>query len=377
MSGTLLIDGAGTARNQAFYTALALALVSGQEVAFRGLVDEENRPRPGLGPGGETALLTAARLSQGEFEGELDDEEAFLRPGKVIPQEFTFDVALQRPSAAPLAPILGLALPALCLAGGESNLVGIGGTHIPWSTTSDELTHVHLPLWRRLGLRVDYTEVVPGFLPRGRGEAALRVLAGPLPARVEAENPFRPARAGVEVLSAGLPVHLSEQALEGALGRLELHGLKAQGRIRRARGAVGMAVLAWAEDTRGVRVGYSALGRRGGRPDAVAIEAVEALSTFLHSGAGFPANLAADLLPLLLLAAGVSRLAVDKITPRLKAAARAARAFFPGAVKLEEPGRPGEPAGLVVRGRGLELGKATAGSGASGRPAAERTEKAT
>jgi RNA 3'-terminal phosphate cyclase len=84
----------------------------------------------------------------------------------------------------------------------------------------------------------------------------------------------------------------------------------------------------------------------------VATEAVDELVSFLHSGAGLPAELVAALVVPMLCATGVSRLSVDRVSASLRAALEAAEAFFPGAVRLDG-GRRGEPVELRLQGQGL------------------------
>jgi len=170
-----------------------------------------------------------------------------------------------------------------------------------------------------------------------------------------AEGPFLPLQVGVEVVSSGLPVHLAEQALEGALARLDLHGHKPLTRLRRARGGAGLALLAWAQDRAGLRVGFNALGRRGGRPEALATQALGDLMAFLDSGAGLPASQAAGLLGPLACARGQSRLSVEFVSREMKAAMKAVETLWPGTVRLYEDPKGG-PAQLRVTGR--DLGRA-------------------
>jgi RNA 3'-terminal phosphate cyclase len=136
------------------------------------------------------------------------------------------------------------------------------------------------------------------------------------------------------------------------LARLELHGLKPLSRLRKARGGVGMALLVWAQAKGGLRVGFNALGRRGGRPEALATQAVEDLMAFLKSGAGLPANLAAQLLAVLACARGQSRLSVETVSRELKGAIKGVEALWPGTVRLHENPQGG-PALLRIMGRDL------------------------
>ena len=115
----------------------------------------------------------------------------------------------------------------------------------------------------------------------------------------------------------------------------------------------GFLFYAWAVWAQGksMRVGFPALGRQGGRPQALAIEAVESMVDFLRSGASLPASLAAFLLAPLARAAGTSRLTVDRATIPLKAAVEAVQAMYPGAVRLIQARQQGLPWELSIQGQ--------------------------
>jgi RNA 3'-terminal phosphate cyclase (ATP) len=353
----LLITGAGNGHNAGFKTGLALAALAGKPVQFTGLVDDNPRPRPGIGPGGITAAAAAAAVTNGHFEGGVGKSDLLFTPGglpRPLAGDYQFDVARQHKSAAPLANILEVVALPLAAAGAESSLTLMGGSHVLGGFTSDELSQVLAPNWRGLGMDIQYVEVSPGFFPRAKGEATVTFGPGRQMRSLQAEGPFRPLEVGVEVLTSGLPLHLAEQALDGALGRLEVHNIKAKGRMRKARGGTGLAITVWAagKGDDEYRVGFSALGQRGGRPGAVATTAAEALVSFLHSGAGLPAHLAAALIPALAAGSGVSRLTVDHPSQAFIASAKAADAFLPGCVRLDQR-RPQAPIEVRITGLGL------------------------
>jgi len=302
----ILLQDGGAARNVGLRLGLSLSLITGRPVKLAGLVDDSLKPRPGLGPGGLTVANAASAVSKGRIKGELGAGELEFAPGGLPrPGDYHFDVAQLQPSPAPYSPILEmLALP-LAVAPGRSSVILRGTSHSAVAPTSDELASVLVPSWRALGLDLSYSEIAPGFFPAGGGEAEVTVRPATMLQPLKAEDPFRPLRVGVEVVSSQLPVHMAEQALQGAVDRLAMHGLEATGNLRRARGGKGQALLVWAGDGR-MRVGFSTLGKRGARPEALALEAVEALIHFLHSGAALPSGQAARLLLPLACASGVS-----------------------------------------------------------------------
>ena len=181
-------------------------------------------------------------------------------------------------------------------------------------------------------------------------EASFASSSGIIP--LEAQDPFVVRKVGVEIMLSGLPVHLGEQAEEGACQRLSLSGLEPTVNIRRARGAKGMALLVWAQGVNGLRVAFRALGRQGGRPGALATAAVDTLMGFVESRAGMPSSLAAVLLAPLVAAKGVSRLTIDQPTAGFQAAVETMDMILPGTV-LVTPARPGNPWEIKVMGQSL------------------------
>jgi RNA 3'-terminal phosphate cyclase (ATP) len=353
----ITISNAGAGHNSAYKAGLALAALAGRTVMFTGLVDDNPRPSSGLGPGGITAAAGAAAVTSGHFEGGVGKPELFFQPGgltRPLAGDYQFDVARQHKSAAALGNILEVLAPSLGATGADSTLTIMGGSHVMGGLTSDELSHVITPNWRALGMDIQYSEVSPGFFPRAKGEATVTFGPGRSLSSLQAEGPFKPAEVGVEVLTSGLPLHLAEQALDGAIGRLEVHGIKAEGRMRKARGGTGLAMLVWASGTGSdaYRVGFAALGQRGGRPISVATTAAEALVSFLHSGAGMPAHVATAMLPALTAATGVSRLTVDHPSQALTAAAKAIDAILPGSIRLDQR-RPQAPVEIRITGMAL------------------------
>ena len=351
MAPSVTIPQAGQGRNQGLITALSLSIISGQNLQLEGLVNDNPRSKPGLGPGGYTAAMAAAEICRGETNAEPGATRLEFKPGDVVSGDYTFDVAQLRPNAAPVSMVLlPLVLP-LASADEPSSVFINGGTHVLGGMTSDVLTHIMAPNWRSLGLDLRYTEISPGFFPEGNGEAELSVEPCQTIKPLVSQEPFRPLRLGVQILTSGLPVHLAEQAQEGAKDRLKLHGLTAETRIRRARGGVGMSLLVWAQG-QDLRVGFTALGYKGGRPEALANSAVEAMVEFIKSGAAVPAQIAAQLSTTLACAQGLSRFTVDKKTPALKAAIQTIEALQPGCTKMHQL-RPSSPIEVRIDGFGL------------------------
>ncbi|MBU1274440.1 MAG: hypothetical protein KJ720_03620 [Proteobacteria bacterium] len=349
------IKDGGAARNAGLRIGLALSLLTGRALRLGSLVDDSPRPRPGLGSGGLTLAVAASAVSRGRLQAEAGSPElSFIPGGPPRPGDYHLDVAHLEPSAAPFSPLLEMLILPLSMAGGTSGLILRGGSHVMGGPTSDEISMLLLPNWRTLGLNANYREIAPGFFPSGGGEAEVTIVGAGALNHIQAERAFEPRQVGVEVLCSSLPVHLAEQSMQGALDRLALHGLKAEGNLRRAKGGKGQALLVWASDGH-LRIGFSTLGKRGSRPEALALEAVEAMTHFLKSKAGLPSGLAARLLLPLACAGGISNFTVSGPPKPLQAAVRVIEAFWPGTVRLSSPR---DEALLEVRVIGRDWGRA-------------------
>lgn len=340
---------AGAGRNQAMRTALALSAYTTRPLRLGGLMSEGLKPRPGLGPGGYTAAAAAAVVSGGRFRLDNEGSDLELWPQSPKGGEYFFDVAQRQASAAPLSLVLETIVLPLSAAADPSHVILSGGTHVYGGFTSEEISQVLIPNLGSIGFDLAFREISPGFHPRGGGEAEITVKPALRFQPMLADKPFQASAVGIEVLTSGLPGHLAEQALEGALSRLELHRIKAKGRIRQAKAGPGSALLIWAQGSK-CRVGFSILGRKGGRPSALANDAAEPLLGFLRSGAGITAAQAAKLLAPLACAPGDSRLTVDRLSGELRAAIEAVEAFFPGTVRIGRQ-RPQQPVEIRILGR--------------------------
>ena len=338
MQDLVEIRDGGSARNAGLRIGLALSLLTGRGLRVGSLVDDSPRPRPGLGPGGLTLAVAASAVSRGRLQAEAGSPELTFTPGgPPRPGDYHLDVAHLEPNAAPFSPVLEMLLlpPVRSRRLQRAHPAGRQPRHRRPHQRRDRLGAG--PQLAGSGPQRQLPRDSPRFFPqrgrRGRGGGGGIRHSGPRQGR----GAFHPREVGVEVVCSNLPVHLAEQAMQGALDRLALHGLQAKGNLRRAKGGKGQALLVWAGDGH-LRIGFSTLGKRGGRPEALALEAVEALTHFLKSKAGLPSTLAARLLLPLACASGISRFTVSGPPKPLQAAMRVIEAFWPGTVRLSSPG---------------------------------------
>jgi RNA 3'-terminal phosphate cyclase (ATP) len=299
----LTLDGShGEGGGQLLRTALGLAVALRRPVAIHHI--RARRPRPGLQPQHLGVVRALAAVSDAVVAGDaLDSTGITFTPGALRGGRHRFDIGAERGSAGSVSLLFQAVLLPLLLAREPSELTIVGGTHVPWSPTVHYLREVFLPLLGRLGIAADLGLERWGWYPRGGGQ--VRAVVEPGAAWSGLAWPDRGADPRISGLSAvsRLPVRIAERQRTRALERLAERGLAARIDVAEDAGALGPGTLIFlAASGERVSGGFSALGRRGVRAEAVADEAVQALLAYLDSGASVDGHLADQLVPFLALA---------------------------------------------------------------------------
>jgi RNA 3'-terminal phosphate cyclase (ATP) len=139
-----------------------------------------------------------------------------------------------------------------------------------------------------------------------------------------------------------LPLGIAERQRHQALERLRLLGLEAEITLVEDREALGPGTLIFLAATgAGSTAGFSALGRRGIRAEAVADEAVDQLLRYLDSGAAVDDHLADQLVPFLALAGTPSTYTCPARSSHLETVGWLVEQFMPARVEArsERPAR--------------------------------------
>jgi RNA 3'-phosphate cyclase len=331
----------GEGGGQVLRSALTLALLTGRALRLEHV--REARPRPGLAPQHLTAVKAAARVGAAQVEGAaLGSTDLTFRPAGLHPGRYRFDIG----TAGSTGLLLQTLLPALALAPGPSEVVAVGGTHVPWSPCFELLDRAWRPLLARCGLRLDLRLVRPGFYPRGGGEvhAGVRPGAGVTGLRLTERGPLE-AIEGVSAV-ANLPLSIAERQRSRALQGLARLGLEADIALVRSTPPSTGTYLALTARCAGVSACFCALGARGKRAERVADEAVQDLAAFLRRGAAVERHLADQVLLPLALAGGGSAFTTSEVTAHLTTNAWVIRQFLPVHIAIE--GNTGEPGRVVV-----------------------------
>jgi len=332
-SEPIVLDGAaGEGGGQILRTGLALSAITGAPIEIANI--RARRSKPGLAAQHLTGVRAVAAACDGRLEGDvMGSSRVALTPGRIRAGEYELDVAAERPSAGSVTLVMQALLPVLALADGPSKVRLKGGTHVEWSPSFHYLDRVLRPALAALGVHFHPRLRAWGWYPRGGGmieaEVAGRTVVnkidwtgmGPLQSTsglsVASDLPRhiaeRQASAAREILATELPplpIDIAEETVEGA----------GQGSFCFLQAVYGSGCAGESGD--GVSpsppCGFSALGRRGKRAEAVGREAAEALLSHHRSTAVVERHLADQILPYVALASGISRFTTPQISSHLR-----------------------------------------------------------
>ena len=295
----------------------------------------QRRPKPGLQPQHLTVVRALAAISDAQVGGDaLDSTELTFIPRALTGGDYRFDIGAVRGSAGSVVLLFQALLLPLAFAPRESRLTLIGGTHVPWSPPVHYLTEVFLPALGEVGVQARLTLKRYGWYPAGGGEVEATIV----PAR--GRSPFSPETGrrpptirGLSAVSH-LPRSIAERQRAQALERLAAAGITAEITVEEDATALGPGTLLFL--TAPGRAGFSALGRRGVRAEAVADQAVDPLLGWLATGALVDDHLADQLIPFLAIASGVSTFTCPTLSPHLRTVAWVVQQFLPAGIELDE-----------------------------------------
>lgn len=347
----LYIDGSyGEGGGQILRTALALSVLSGKPVEIGHI--RAGRRNPGLRAQHVMSVRAISEICGARVEGlELGSQHIRFMPGPVHGGRYVFDVAQVRASAGSTGMIFQTVAPVLGFAEASSDLILKGGTHTLWAPPIDYLSDVFLPMVHPMGFYAEIGMERWGWYPEGGGivHAHVEPCAG-LKGLVLKERGRLLEITGRSVVS-NLPRSIAERQRDRALTRLGQEGLWAEITLTKAP-SVGRGTLVFlvARFEHGI-AGFSALGARGKRAEQVAEEAVDALRTYLDSGAAVDPHLSDQLILYMALAEGTSAFTTSQVTSHLLTNIWVVKHFF--AVRCEVHGTIGQPGQVHIEGMGL------------------------
>lgn len=281
----------------------------------------EKRPRPGLQPQHLEAVLTAAKLCNGEVRGaKLGSRELWFTPREIVGGEVHAEIG----TAGSIPMLLLTVLPMCAYAKKPVRLhVARGGTDVRNAPTMNYLKHLLLPVLGRMGLKASITIQKYGYYPKGMGEVTLEVDSCPRleAVRLEKFGNLKQVK-GVSVCTFLADRRVAERQAEAANERLRSANLQADIQIVNDVSNPlqrGSSLVLWAETDSDVLLGGDAIGELGKLSERVGQEAAENLLKELDSKATVDSHISDMLVPYAAFAEGNSVYLSRLVTEHLDA----------------------------------------------------------
>jgi len=279
----------------------------------------QNRSRPGLRPQHLEAVLTAARLCDGDLEGaKLDSRELWFKPKKVKGGKVRAEIG----TAGSISMLLMTVLPICIFAEDTVHLhVSKGGTDVPHSPTINYLRCVFLPVLKHLGVNTGLTVHKFGYYPKGMGEVTLTVepCKSLQPLRLGSFGKVRSVK-GVSTCTFLAERRVAERQARSASDYLEKRNYATDIEVVNDRSnnmQKGSSLVLWARTDAGVILGADAIGEIRKPSEVVGREAAQRLFVEISSRATVDVHLADMLIPYLALTQGTSEFLTRTVSDHL------------------------------------------------------------
>jgi RNA 3'-terminal phosphate cyclase (ATP) len=310
------IDGSyGEGGGQTLRTALGLSCLF--QKPFRIFNIRKNRKKPGLMPQHLTCVRAAQNVTGAEVVGDYKDStELVFSPGIIQADNFSFDIG----TAGSASLVLQTIIPGLLFSGQKTSVTVTGGTHVPFSPSFFYLSEIFQRFLALTGIRILFSIDSYGFYPKGGG----RIRAEIFPA--ERIIPLRKTERGRLLGFTGssgvgnLPIAIAERQRSSFLKRVTTDlAEKTFERIQLVEVTTPgtgtfIDILAIFEHS---VAGFTALGARGKRAEAVGEEAAAEFIRFYASEAALDSHIADQIVLYLSLSSDESFFTTAAITNHL------------------------------------------------------------
>jgi RNA 3'-terminal phosphate cyclase (ATP) len=337
------IDGSkGEGGGQVIRSALTLSLLTGQSVQIEKI--RAGRTKPGLRAQHLTAVQAAVEISQGRVEGAaMGSLKITFHPGDVRSGRFAFEI----PTAGSACLVLQTIWLPLALSNSSTDLTITGGTHVPWSPCFEYIERCWCAFMALLGYPGEVNIHKAGYYPKGGGIIHAKIQPGTRNPGIELLNPGRLNSINGVAGISGLPDGIVAREIDLTESRLEKYGVEMRFSTRRVPALDKGNYFVLVGEFERSRACFFGLGARGKPAEVVADEAINALESFLQTGAAIDPFMADQILLPLAFTSGKSRFTTSKITSHLKTNASVIEAF--GVAEIEAVKEPTDGVTVTIQ----------------------------
>lgn len=308
------IDGSfGEGGGQILRTALSLSCLLNKP--FRVFNIRKGRKKPGLMPQHIVSVKAAGEISEAVVTGaEYGSMDLVFKPRGFKGGTFSFDIG----TAGSACLVLQTILPSLIFSTKTSSLRIRGGTHVPFSPSFNYVSEVFIPMLEKMGISVRVGIENYGFYPKGGG--VIRAETFPCskiyPLRVTDRGKIKEIK-GYSCV-ANLPSSIAERQRDAFMGRIRSIYSRAVNIDLFTVPSTGQGTFLFLKViSEGAIAGFTSLGAKGKRAEAVGEEVAEEVIRYLKSDAALDPYLPDQLVLYLALCKEESVITTSSITEHL------------------------------------------------------------
>ncbi|GJQ76610.1 hypothetical protein Trydic_g15472 [Trypoxylus dichotomus] len=322
MSGELvevdgsLLEGGG----QILRMSLIISVLSGTPIRVYNI--RAGRNKPGLMDQHLKGVELVSKICNAKIKGaQLGSTEIIFYPGQI---KGGYYEALIK-TAGSISLLMQVAIPCLLFADGESKLKLQGGTNAEMAPQIEYVTEVFRPIMEKFGATFDFQLNRRGYFPRGGGEVEVYIkpISKLKPVRMLEQGQLSKLY-GWSFVAGAVPLGIAHGMADGADNDLKQYGINAN--IERYKESPNMAdgncsgILLVAETNTGCIFGGSALGKRDEKPHITGSRAAMEIIKTITDGACVDEHGQDQIIILMALAEGTSRIKVGSLTMHTKTA---------------------------------------------------------